>query len=207
MRRAYQKSRLDSAQQLLGDYFNLAINRYNYTPEKAYKQLLVSKYSKLIEQGNPATILGMSGYELFYNVTNKPKETNRDLTIILSTTKEYWAGWILAYLQWSTARTFDNIYDRLPFEKIIKMYYPYHEMDERNFVEDVLNRYFSKETNLSMFRKRNHLTQKELARKSQVSIRTIQMIEQRHNDINQVKAVNLFNISRSLNCQMEDLLE
>lgn len=208
MRIAYQASKLNSTQELLGDFFNLAINHYHLSPNKAYKLLLISKYSKLIEKGNPSIIYGKSGYELFYDIS---KEINSSYQItkpkFLEKTETYWAGWIVGYLQWATARSFDNIFELLPLEKIISMYHPYHEMDERHFVEDVLEKYFLPKSNLFRIRKRNKLTQKELANRASVSVRTIQMIEQRHNDINQVKAINLFNISRELNCQMEDLLE
>ncbi len=209
MRIAYQKSMLNSAQYLLGDYFNIAINGYSMTPESAYKKLLVSKYGDLIAKGNTSVIYGRTGYDLFLDVMDKINhkvEINKELRLNQNT-KEFWAGWILAYLQWSTARTFDNIYDFIEFDKIIKMYHPYHEMDERSFVEDIYNNYFMKETNLKRIRKRNSLTQKELAIKSGVSIRTIQMLEQRQNDINNAKALNLFNISKVLHCTIEDLLE
>ncbi len=128
-------------------------------------------------------------------------------TDISRNTKEFWAGWILAYLQWDSTRSFDSIYEILPFEKIIKMYNPYHEMDERSFILDVMNKYFLKETNLKRIRKRYGLTQKELASKAKVSFRTIQMLEQKNHDINNAKAITLYNISRVLNCKMEDLLE
>jgi len=209
MRTAYQKSRLNDVQSLLGDYFNIAINGFNLSPENAYKNLLVSRYSKLIEKGNTSVIQGMSGYELFFNVMNiiaetpsRPYNYNDQLR-----EKEYWAGWILAYLQWATARSLDSIFEVLPFDKVIRMYSPYHEMDERKFVEDVMNKYFLVETNLRRIRRRNDLTQNELAQRAQVSIRTIQMLEQRQNDINQTKAINLFNMSKALNCSIEDLLE
>lgn len=209
MRIAYQKSKLSDAQYLIGDYFNIAINSYSLTPEKAYKKFLVSRYSQLIQKGNTSVILGKTGYELFYDVMNETSQTKFEMKRMkLSVnTKEEWAGWILVYLQWSTARSFDNIYEILPFDKVIKMYYPYHEMDERNFVEDVTKKYFLKETNLRRVRKRNNLTQRDLALKAQVSIRTIQMLEQRQNDINQTKSINLFNIAKALSCTMENLLE
>ena len=209
MRIAYQKSKLNETEYLLGDYFNIAINGYYQSPKKAYKRLLVSKYGNLISKGNSAIISGKTGHELFYDITletTKTYEIKKNL-LLSSNTKEFWAGWILAYLQWATARSFDNIYEILPFERIIKMYYPYHEMDERRFVDDVTNKFFNEKTNLKRIRKRNKLTQKELALKSNVSIRTIQMLEQKQNDVNQTEAINLFNISKILNCKMEDLLD
>ncbi len=209
MRTSYQKSRLSEVQYILGDYFNIAVNNYNLTLEKALKKLLVSKYSKLIEKGNSSIVFGKTGYELFYDVmisTSDQEFHKKNINIKLNT-KEFWIGWILAYFQWSTSKSFDSINDRLPIENIAKLYNPYHEMDERSFVIDINNKYFEENTNLNLIRKRNQLTQAELAKRATVSIRTIQMLEQRQNDINKSKAINLFNISKVLHCTMEDLLE
>lgn len=209
MRKAYQESRLNEVQNLLGEYFDIAVNGYHLSLETAISKLLVSKYSKLIERGNVSIIYGKSGYELFYDVMIETTDSNfikKEINLSNSSI-EFWIGWIYAYFQWYTSRSFDNINHYLPIDKVKELYHPYHEMDERSFSEDVKKQYFEKTTNLKFFRKSNKLTQSELAKKANVSIRTIQMLEQRQNDINQTKAINLFNLSRVLDCTMEDLLE
>ena len=50
-------------------------------------------------------------------------------------------------------------------------------------------------------------TQAELAKRSQVSLRSIQMYEQRNKDINKASAETVLRLSRVLGCTMEDLLE
>ncbi len=209
MMKAYQKSKLDDAQYLLGDYFNIAINGYFLTPERAYKRLVISKYGELISKGNSAVIFGKTGYELFYDVmlkTSKNFKIKKQLTLD-NNTKEFWGGWALSYLQWTTSRTFDNLYENLPFKQLIEMYYPYHEMDRRKFVEDINEHFLKKETSLKRLRKRNGFTQSELATKTNIGLRTIQMIEQKRNDISQTKVTNLYKFSKVLNCEMEDLLD
>lgn len=209
MRVSYQKSKLNNVQELLGYYFHTAINDYFLSPEKAYKKLIVSGYFKLIEEGNNSVIYGKSGRELFYDVMNKTSDYMIECKPLNSktNTKEFWAGWILAYYQWSTSKSFDLINEIVPFNDIIELYNPYHEMDERSFVADINERYFNLHTKLSIIRKRNQLTQSELSDKASLSIRTIQMLEQRRNDINNAKAINLYRISKVLNCSIEDLLE
>ena len=49
--------------------------------------------------------------------------------------------------------------------------------------------------------------QAELAKRSQVSLRSIQMYEQRNKDINKASAETVLRLSRVLGCTMEDLLE
>ena len=50
-------------------------------------------------------------------------------------------------------------------------------------------------------------TQAELAKRSGVSLRSIQMYEQRNKDINKASAESLYRISKVLGCTIEDLLE
>ena len=51
------------------------------------------------------------------------------------------------------------------------------------------------------------LSQAQLAEEAQISLRSIQMYEQRNKDINKAQALSLAKISRVLGCEMEDLLE
>ena len=50
-------------------------------------------------------------------------------------------------------------------------------------------------------------TQKELADNSGVSLRSIQMYEQRHKNINKASAETLYRLSKILGCTIEDLME
>ena len=49
---------------------------------------------------------------------------------------EYWAGWVLAYYQWYTAKSFAQMYaDGQSYDKILRMYHPMHEADLKKIVE------------------------------------------------------------------------
>ena len=56
-------------------------------------------------------------------------------------------------------------------------------------------------------RQKANLTQAELAKRSGVSLRSIQMYEQRNKDINKASSETLYRISKVLGCTIEDLLE
>ena len=60
---------------------------------------------------------------------------------------------------------------------------------------------------LAELRKRRGITQKELAEKSGVNLRTLQEYDNRAMDINRATGGTLTALSRALGCQMEDLLE
>ena len=59
---------------------------------------------------------------------------------------------------------------------------------------------------LQDLRKKQNLSQSELAKKSNVNIRMIQYYEQGMRDINKAQAVTLYKLARVLNCHIEDFL-
>ena len=63
------------------------------------------------------------------------------------------------------------------------------------------------ETKLKCIRTAKGYSQKQLAELSGVSLRSIQMYEQRRKDINKAQSDSLFHLAKVLGCTMEDLLE
>ena len=89
------------------------------------------------------------------------------------------------------------------------MYDPLHEADVRKFAEiaDKCIRERFPETNLKRIRTGCGYTQSALAAQSGVSLRSVQMYEQRRKSINKASAETLYRLSRVLGCSMESLLE
>lgn len=107
---------------------------------------------------------------------------------------EYWCGWILAFYQWNTGKSFKEIRSYLPMSEIYKLYPTLHEASEEKFV-DIANSILERKnlpTKLQTVRKAIGLSQKELSEKSGVTLRMIQQYEQRAKDINKAAAINLF---------------
>ena len=63
------------------------------------------------------------------------------------------------------------------------------------------------ETNLKRIRTAYGLTQAELAERSGVSLRSIQMYEQRNKNINKASADTIYSLAKVLGCEMEDMIE
>ena len=63
------------------------------------------------------------------------------------------------------------------------------------------------ECRLKKLRESQGLSPAELAKLSGVSLRSIQMYEQRVNDIDKAQAQTVYKLSRVIGCEMEDLLE
>ena len=122
---------------------------------------------------------------------------------------EYWTGWALAYFQWLTKRPFKNIAECITMQEILQLYPTLHEASEEKFVETVnhLIRNKNLPTRLQKRRKDARLTQKELAGRSGVKLRTIQQYEMRARNINKVAAETLLQLAQVLLCNMEELIE
>ena len=120
-----------------------------------------------------------------------------------------WRGWAIAYYQWYSGRKYSDIFKVLSFEDLQKMYYTLHEADITKFVgivDSKIKAYFS-ETNLKRIRTAYGFTQAELAERSGVSLRSIQMYEQRNKNINKASADTMYSLAKALGCTMEDLIE
>jgi DNA-binding Xre family transcriptional regulator len=121
----------------------------------------------------------------------------------------YWVGWALAQYQNYRNISFFDINKDFPVEKVLSLYNTLHEADITKFY-DIADEFINnnkKETNLKKIRRAAGLSQTELAVKSGVSIRNIQMYEQRNNDINKAQVDILLKLSKTLGCNIEDLLE
>ena len=211
MTHAYQEIYLSKAQAVLGDAFDYAVNSCGITGEDFVKLFIASSVSKRMENGEPAYLAGKSGIEIVVEIIAETKGQELQVEPIenFGRSKEYWIGWAVAYYQWYSARKYRDIFKVVSFEDLQQMYYTLHEADISKFVDILdghMKEYFS-ETNLKRLRTFYGYTQSELAERAGVSLRSIQMYEQRNKDINKASAEALYRISRVLGCSMESLLE
>ena len=211
MIRAYQEIYLSKAQGALGDAFDYAINTCGIPGEDFVKLFAASSVSKRMENGDPAILAGKSGIELaaevVFETTGKQPEAMPEKHFERS--REYWIGWAVCYYQWLSGRSFSEIFQVLSFDDLQNMYHTLHEADITKFADiaDERIREHFKDTNLKRIRTFFGCTQAELAKRSGVSLRSIQMYEQRNKDINKASAESLYRISKVLGCTIEDLLE
>lgn len=208
---AYSESYLNDAKQNLAECFDYAISACQFEPILFSKLFIQSGYADKFERGNPAIIAGMSGIELAKKIIAyaypNPKFPKRIFSADRSTV--YWAGWALAQYQWTTCKRFKDIFSKISLVEILSMYSVYHEMDIAQFIEDMDKKYDSiiRETRLKIIRENRGISQAELAKLSGVKLRSIQMYEQKVNDIDKAQAGTVYKLSRVLGCTVEDLLE
>ncbi len=211
MTHAYNESYLSNAKDRLSQFFDYTINDCEMKSDWIAMLFVNSGYAEQFERGNPAILAGMSGIELAKCVIDKTY-ANKELpspTFSNDKSPEYWAGWALAEYQWYTGRRFKDIFEYAPLSKIISMYPLYHEMDISQFIE-AMDKFYVEidcDTKLKRIRESRGLSQSELATLSGVKLRSIQMYEQKGNDIDKAQAQTLYKLSRVLGCYIEDLLE
>ena len=211
MIRAYQEIYLNNAQTTLGDAFDYAINNCNISGDDFVKLFLVSSISSRMEKGEPAVLSGKSGIELAQEIILETK--GKTLQCIpperLNRSKEYWIGWAIAYYQWYSDIKYSDIFKLITYTKLENMYYTLHEADITKFV-DIMNSKVPEtftDTNLKRIRRLYGCTQAELADRSGVSLRSIQMYEQKNKNINKASADTVYRLAKVLGCTIEDLLE
>lgn len=211
MMHAYDRIYLEKARIVLGRMLDFAVYDLKYQVQDFFKLFIQSGVAKRFENGDFTILVGKSGVEVAYEVLErcqipiarvKPAYTE-------SRSEEYWLGWALAYYQWETALSFEEITKFVPIHYAMALYSPYHEMDIRHFV-DKMNELYRKAkpyTNLKLKRRQAGLSQMQLAKLSGIPLRTIQQYEQRQKDINKAQVGYLLQLSKTLCCEVECLVE
>ena len=213
MTNAYSELYLDDAMQNLGDMVEYAVCDLGFDPDVFFGWFISSGIASKFEKGNPKYITGMSGFELAEAVlteTNVAHE-KREPSFIEFKGREYWAGWILAYYQWETGKRFEDIVkDGLTLSTVFSMYV-LHEADESKFVEAaneiIARNRENRKTKLFEIRKARGFTQQQLSKASGVSLRMIQLYEQKQNDISKAQATIVISLAKALGCEVEDLID
>lgn len=208
---AYDKVYLDKARTVLGRMLDFAVYDLQYDLTEFWNLFLTSDVASRFESGDFNVLVGKSGVELGFEVLEcagisaeriKPKYS-------IERSEEYWTGWALAYYQWDKAIPFAEITKYIPIEQVKALYNPYHEMDIRQFCDE-MNRLYEvakPDTNLKLLRTAAGLSQQALADASDISVRTIQQYEQCQKNINKANAEYLVSLARVLECNMTDLME
>ena len=210
MTHAYKEYFLDDAMETLGSAVEYAVLTLNIEGQEFLNLFLASGIADRFGQGDAMYVSGMSGIELARKTLticgkNIPAYTE---SLSFHYSPEYWAGWILAYYQWHCGKPFSLILPKLPYQSLRNLYGVLHEADPSKAVSifnDLLSE--QKETNLARYRKARGLSQSQLATASGLSLRSIQLYEQRQNEINNAQYNRLQALSKALGCSIEDLLE
>lgn len=195
----------------LGEAFDYAVNACSLDIDEFMDLFIASGYSDSFGKGNPKYVSGLSGTELVMEIVGK---TGKQMSFPEPQTEydcspEYWCGWSLAYYQWVTGRSFKDIHDNISMLEIRKLYNTLHEAAEEKFVDTVntIIRRKNAPSKLQQQRKRYGYSQKELAERSGVNLRTLQQYELKTKDISKASVQTVLALANVLGCQVENLIE
>ena len=216
--RAYDELYLGNARKVLANMLDHAVNRRGIDLDKFFALFKISTIANRFQNGDCSLIAGRSGAELCEMVMEesgieaKAPVANSAVqgTVLSVRSREYWAGWALAYYQWFSGLSFEQIDRNIPINEIREMHSPYHEMDIRSFCDEMDRRLAAKqtqETRLRFYRMRLGLSQRQLAEAADIPLRTIQQYEQRQKNINHARSVYMLSLSKVLRCSQQDLME
>lgn len=208
---AYDEKYLDDAMRNLGEAFDFAYNDCGIELDEFMDMFIAGGIARQFGLGVPKYVSGMSGMELVWEVTARAGQACElpEMSVEYECSREYWCGWILAYYQWRSGRSFKNIRQYISMEEVLKLYPTLHEAAEDKFVDTInimINR-SNYPTRLQTLRRMIGYSQKMLSDKSGVSLRMIQQYEQRAKDINKATGTNLLALARTLGCSVEELIE
>lgn len=208
---AYSEMYLEDAMKTLGEAVDFALCDQGLNPAELTAILSNSLEMKQFERGMPRVVCGMSGDELAREIIAqaglKPVECRENYPFDRS--PEYWAGWVLAYAQWTSCLGFDDLFEVAPLDWIIGSYHPLHEASEDKFAQIVIAKWNIAQADkkgLKAARKAAGLTQKQLAAQSGVKLRAIQLYEQNQLDLRRASVSSALALAKTLDCNIEDLV-
>lgn len=213
MTHGYDEDYVAGVMENLGDMMDYAIHDLNFSGNEFAELFISSGIAKEIENGNPKFIAGMSGVELAREIIFKStgRYENQAMVYAMDKSQDYWVGWILAYYQWKVSRPFAKILEAISYDQILALYLTLHEADIEKAVDILEERYqkklLDKGTALARIRKQRGLSQRELAEKSGVSLRMIQLYEQRQNDIEKAQLDTVLLLAKALKVELTALMD
>lgn len=207
---AYDEKYLDDAMKNLGEAFDYAVNCCKKEPDEFARLFIASGVADYYGKGNPKYVVGKTGTELAMDIIVSTGESIvfPEAQIEYDCSAEYWAGWILAYYQWKSGRTFRDILSNVTMRDILKLYPTLHEASEDKFVDTIDSIIMRKKspTKLQQQRKKYGYSQRELAEKTDVNIRTLQQYELGTKDISKASASVVLSLANALGCSIEDIM-
>lgn len=213
MTSAYSDLYVGDAQSHLGSMAHYGVCDCGLDPTDFFEMFLHTPLARRFERGDPGVVAGMSGIELGRAVLSYVygrDEGFAEPVFCQGRSPYYWAGWSLAYCQWAAGMPFKELLPAEGFGAVVELYPLFHEMDVTQLLDALLEKRAARPrgaTRLKLMREARGMSQAELARASGVGQRSIQMYEQRVNDIDKAQGKTLFRLAWILGCSMEDLLE
>ena len=199
----YSDLYLDDIQRTLGVVFDVSLRQERISPESFAELFAESELAHWIESGKCSFVVGRSGQEHASDILGREVRYG---AIPEEPGAEYWCGYVLAYAQWRWFRSFREILDAYPLERLLMRYHPMHEASLASICDEI-GTAVCPENPLRRLRKARGMSQEDLARSSGASLRSIRAYEQGTQDICRASGETLYALSRALGCPIEELMK
>lgn len=142
---AYSEMYLEDAMRTLGEAVDFALCDQGLTPVELTAILSNALEMKQFGRGMPRVVCGMAGDELARDIIAHAGLTPVECreTYPFDRSPQYWAGWVLAYVQWMCSLGFYELLEVAPLDWIIGSYHPLHEASEDKFAQIVIEKWNS----------------------------------------------------------------
>ena len=211
MRGAYSEIYLDDAMRNMGEMVEYGEETCGLDQDLLLRMFVRSGYADRWEKGDPRVICGLSGTELCRRLiveSGMKREEEPDPFVRYETGEAYWRGFVLAYYQWHSSRTFSEILSFIGRKDLQRMYTAYHTASEEKTADELEALLLRRDSisRLQLYRKRLGMTQQELAVRSGVNLRTLQEYEAGRKNLRQAAAEKVQSLSAALWCSPSDLI-
>ncbi len=207
---AYSKLYLSDARRTLANSLDYAVNTLGFEISEYYNVFISSDICSRFETGDPFIISGKSGIELALMVASRINDKIEFIEQVNADGKsrEYWAGWALAFYQWNTSCSLKLVNQEVPITDILAMYDKYHEMDIMHFVDRIneLRQAVRCMTYLKKYRELRGFSQSELASMTDIPLKTLQHYEQGDKSLAKANASYVISLAKVLDCKPEILI-
>lgn len=205
---AYHETYLSDAMECLGEAFDVAVNSYGVQADRFYEMFQAGGFAERFQSGDASVISGITGRDLAERVISKAGLTfvcDKEM-IAFDRTPEFWAGWVLAYYQYSRCQSFRVIHKVITMDALTCLYRPYHEADEEKVCELIDGKFRELgRTSLQRMRRWKGLSQSGLAKASGVGIRTLQQYELGNRELIKASYETVRRLSACLDCTPDEL--
>ena len=211
MRGTYSEIYLDDAIRNMGEMIEYGEEACGVNQDLLLRMFIRSGYASRWEKGDPRVICGLSGTELCRRLIDGSftgRETRPAPIVRYDTGEAYWRGFVLAYYQWRSGRTFSEILMFIGRKDLQRMYTAYHTASEEKTADELEALLLRRDSisRLQLYRKRLGMTQQELAVRSGVNLRTLQEYEAGRKNLRQAAAEKVQSLSAALWCSPSDLI-
>ncbi len=171
-----------------------------------------SEYAARFEKGEPAIVSGMSGTELAETVfisSGYEMEFKSAIRSFEDASDEFWFGWFFAYFQWYADRSFKYLLKNISTKEFTRLALTLNTgtKEWQLAAFEGIKEELKEKTPLHTYRAECKMSQRVLAEKTGVNLRTLQQYETGAKDLKKAAGITLKALADRLGCSIYDLLE